>query len=66
MTMNGDLSFTEANMNLPSYYENVQGLDTAIRSITYAASASAKREVVAGEYGIIWQANRTAQPRRSG
>ena len=51
-------------MNLPNYYENFQGLDTAIRAIHYAASAAAQREVVAGEYGIVWQA--VTQPRRSG
>ena len=71
VTMNGDLHYTKANMNLPSYYENFQGLDgqsatavgvtpaypaQAARSATYTGNASAKRAVVAGDYGVVWQA----------
>jgi hypothetical protein len=58
ITMNGDLSYTKANMNLPNYYENFQGLDGGARSITYNANASAKRAVVSGDYGVVWQATR--------
>ncbi|MFZ1085484.1 MAG: hypothetical protein WAN35_11000 [Terracidiphilus sp.] len=57
--MNGDFRYTKANMNLPNYYESFQGLNTAARSITYVASASAWREVVSGDYGFVWQATRT-------
>ena len=66
LSMNGDLRYTKANMNLPNYYENFQGLDGAtsapaggIRSITFTGNASAKREVVAADYGIVWQATKT-------
>ncbi|MGO9318424.1 MAG: hypothetical protein ACLPXT_13240 [Terracidiphilus sp.] len=59
VTMNGDLNYTKANMNLPNYYENFQGLDGAARSMTYTANASGNRAVVAGDYGIVWQATRT-------
>jgi hypothetical protein len=59
VVMNGDFRYTNANMNLPNYYENFQGLDGAARSITWNAKASAKREVVAADYGIIWQATKT-------
>jgi len=59
VSMNGDFRYTNANMNLPNYYDNFQGLDGAARSITYTANASAKREVVSADYGIVWQAMKT-------
>jgi hypothetical protein len=59
VSMNGDFRYTNANMNLPNYYDNFQGLDGAARSITYMANASAKREVVSADYGIVWQAMKT-------
>jgi len=59
ISINGDFRYTNANMNLPNYYENFQGLDGADRSITYTAKASAKREVVAADYGVDWQATKT-------
>ncbi len=55
ITMNGNLRYTRSNMNLPYYYENFQGLDGATRSITFSGSSSGKREVVALDYGIVWQ-----------
>ena len=73
VTMNGDLNYTKANMNLPNYYENFQGLDgmsatavgvtpaypaQAARSATFIGNASAKRAVVAGDFGFVWQATR--------
>jgi hypothetical protein len=59
VTMNGDLRYTKANMNLPNYYENVQGLDGGIRSITYNGFAAAHRAVVAADFGMVWQATKT-------
>ena len=59
VTMNGDMRYTNAKMNLPNYYENFQGLDGAARSITYSALASGKRAVVSGDYGVVWQATKT-------
>ncbi len=59
ISMNGNASYTKANMNLPNYYENFQGLDGVIRSATFTGSASAKREVVSADYGIVWQAMKT-------
>jgi hypothetical protein len=59
VTMNGDFHYTKANMNLPNYYENFQGLDGAARAIMYTANASGNRAVVAGDYGIVWQAIKT-------
>jgi hypothetical protein len=59
LAMNGDLRYTNANMNMPNYYENFQGLDGAIRSITFTGNAKAHRAVVAADYGIVWQATKT-------
>ena len=62
ISMNGDARYTNANMSLPSYYDNFQGLGLASKtagpllSQTYTATASAKREVIAADYGIVWQA----------
>lgn len=58
VTMNGNVRFTKANMNMPNYYENFQGLTkatTPVRSSTYTGYASAKREVIAVDYGIAWK-----------
>jgi len=59
ISMNGDFNYTLANMNMPHYYENVQGLDGAIRSATLNGYAAAHRAVVAANYGVIWQATKT-------
>jgi hypothetical protein len=59
VAMNGNIRYTKANMNLPNYYENFQGLDGAIRSITFKGYANAKREVIAIDYGINWNATKT-------
>ncbi len=59
VAMNGDVRYTNANMNLPNYYENFQGLSGAVRSITYTGNANARREVIAVDYGIDWNATKT-------
>src|SRR5580658_9030414 len=59
LAMNGDLRYTNANMNLPNYYDSYQGLNGTTRSLTYTATANAKREVVAADYGIVWQVMKT-------
>lgn len=56
VTMNGDARFTMANMNLPHYYDSYQGLNGTTRSLTFTGNASAKRQVFAADYGIVWQA----------
>lgn len=56
IAMNGDVRYTNANMSLPNYYENFEGLDGTARSIIYTGNASAKREVIAVDYGIVWDA----------
>jgi len=59
VTMNGNVRYTTANMNLPNYYEGVQGLMGAVRSIAYNGYAKAHRAVIAADYGFIWQASPT-------
>jgi hypothetical protein len=59
VSMNGDVRYTDANMNLPNYYENFAGLAKTTRSLAYTAVASAKREVMAADYGIVWQVAKT-------
>jgi len=59
LSMNGDLRYTNANMNLPNYYDSFQGLAKTSRSITYVGNANAKREVVAADYGVVWRAMKT-------
>ena len=56
VTMNGDLRYTLANMNLPNYYDSYQGLNGTTRSLTYRANAKAHRAAIAADYGIVWQA----------
>ncbi|HME59579.1 MAG TPA: hypothetical protein VKF63_14635 [Terracidiphilus sp.] len=70
VSMNGDASYTSANMNLPNYYEQFQGLDVVtvstsspiaggVRSAIFTGSASAQRKVVSADYGVVWQAIKT-------
>jgi hypothetical protein len=56
VSMNGDFRYTLANMNMPNYYDSYQGLNGTTRSLTYVGNASAKRAVVAADYGVLWQA----------
>jgi hypothetical protein len=59
LALNGDLRYTKANTNLPSYYENFQGLDKAIRNYTLTGNAHAQRRVVSSDLGITWFATKT-------
>jgi hypothetical protein len=59
VTMNGDLRFTDAKMDLANYYEDFQGLSKNTRELTYTANASAHRKVIATDFGIVWQATRS-------
>jgi len=59
IAMNGDFRYTISNSNLANYYENFQGLDTAIRSATFTGNAVAQRRMVSFDYGVTWQATKT-------
>jgi hypothetical protein len=56
VTMNGNVRYTYANMSLPNYYDDFKGLAGTTRELTYAGNASAKREAIASDYGVTWQA----------
>ena len=56
---NGDFRYTISNSSLANYYENFQGLDTAIRSATFTGNATVQRRMVSADYGITWLATRT-------
>ena len=53
--MNGEARFTDAHMHLPNYLDSYQGLNGATRSLTYMANANGRREVLAADYGLVWQ-----------
>ena len=59
VSMNGDFRYTNANMNLPNYYDSFQGLAGTSREISYTGDASARRQVIAADYGVVWQATKT-------
>ena len=59
VAMNGDFRYSVSKSKLPNYYENFQGLDTAIRSATFTGNAIAQRRVVSLDYGLTWQATKT-------
>ncbi len=59
ISMDGDFRYTQANMNLPNYYDSFQGLNKTLRAQSITATASAKRAVVAADYGVVWKASRS-------
>jgi hypothetical protein len=60
VSMNGDVRYTRANMNLPAYSDVFSGLKTgsssATTSLAYLGNGTANRQVIAADYGIVWQA----------
>lgn len=58
ITMNGDIRYTHANMNLPLYQDIFQGLAKTTRYQSYTASAKAHRNVTAVDYAFEWRPNR--------
>lgn len=59
LKFNGRVMYTGANMNLPSYYEYFNGLEsrTASRVETTTGSAKGQRINVNASFGIVWQAS---------
>jgi hypothetical protein len=55
VTMNGNVRYTYANMSLPNYYDDFQGLAGTSRESTYVGNARANREAIAADYGVTWQ-----------
>lgn len=60
LTMNGALRYTKGNVNMPSYYEDVKGLSSAVREQTYSGGyAKGNRNVLSLDYGVVWQVTKT-------
>jgi hypothetical protein len=59
VSMNGDVRYTNANMRLPNYYDEFNGLSKTNLSLIYTAAASARRKVMAIDYGVVWQVAKT-------
>lgn len=55
ISMNGNARYTNGNMNLANYYDAFQGLQGATRQMSFAGYANAKRQVMAADYGLVWQ-----------
>ena len=55
LAANGAFRYTAANLNMPSYQENFQGLDGVIRTETYTGSGTARRQNVGADFGATWQ-----------
>ncbi len=55
--MNGDVRYTDANMNMPHYLETFEGLSGQTRALKYTGHAHANRKVIAINYGMDWQAS---------
>lgn len=57
--MNGDVRYTSANMNMPNYYESFQGLQGVNLELAQSGAASARREVMAFDYGVAWDVSKS-------
>ncbi len=55
VALNGDAHYTNANMTMPAYYESFQGLAGTTTQQVYTANGSAKRAIIAADFGIVWQ-----------
>jgi hypothetical protein len=54
--MNGRFSYTDANMHMPNYYENFNGLGrSGLRIETITGNAWGARFSVNADYGLVWQ-----------
>ena len=67
IAMNGNIRYTKANMNLPNYYENFQGLSRQAERFQRTQSARSRLKAtptpneksIAIDYGINWKATKT-------
>ena len=58
LEFNGQFSYTLGTMKLSNFFESGTGLTGTTREEYFGASASAKREVYSGDFGVIWQVTR--------
>ncbi len=58
-TINGDVRYSLGTSNLPSYYEQANGLNGAVRSTTWTGGyAKVHRAVMSADLGFVWQVSR--------
>ena len=56
ITMNGEAQYTLGTSDMPSYYENAQGLNGAVRSVIWNGGyARAHRQSFGANYAISWK-----------
>lgn len=59
-TINGDVRYSLGTSTLPSYFEQANGLNGAVRSTTWSGGyARAHREMLSADLGFVWQATKT-------
>jgi hypothetical protein len=59
-TINGDVRYSLGTSNLPSYFEQANGLNGAVRSTTWSGGyARVHREMLSADLGFVWQATKT-------
>lgn len=60
VSMNGNFTYTLGTSDLPSYYENFQGLNGTVRDSSWTGGyARSHRSAFVADYGILWQASKT-------
>jgi hypothetical protein len=56
VSINGDVRYSLGTSNLPSYYEQANGLNGAVRSTTWTGGyAKVHREMFSSDLGVVWQ-----------
>jgi len=55
--LNGNVHYTRGRSDMFRYYENVQGLNGAVRSaVDTGGNATAQHTVIGADFGIVWRA----------
>src|SRR5208337_1273554 len=56
LIINGNVHYTRGSMNMPSYYENSQGLNgQTLSGISSGGHGTAQHTVVGTDFGLIWR-----------
>lgn len=60
VSINGDVRYATGTSDLPSYYEQANGLNGAVRSTTWTGGyAKVHRNVFSSDLGLVWQITKT-------
>jgi hypothetical protein len=56
LIVNGDVHYTRGRLDMPSYYENSQGLNGVILSgISSGGNGTVQHTVIGSDFGVIWK-----------